>query len=150
MPIRGLAARLEGKEFFIEEPAADVVPADGQGFDTLGLEAIELEIGHVGGTQGSVAVTIEHADTADVNANYSTVAAGDLEFRQLGSASFKWDANPKTFTFLTNGNGTIHRVGYCGGKRWVRIKTSGAAGTPNFKISGRAQGSRKRHNRAAS
>lgn len=149
MPTRGVAARIEGKEFFIEEPAANVVPADGQGFDTAGYEAIEFEIGHIGGTAGTISVTLEEADS-DVNASYGTIAAGDLEFRQLGSASFKWDANPKTFTFLTSGNGTIHRVGYKGGKRFVRIKTSGAAGTPDWKISGRVNAFRKRHIRAAS
>ena len=139
MALRGISQRVTGKAFFIEEPAANVVPADGQGFDITKVEAVQAEVLVVGGTQGSIDVTVEHADTADENANYATVPAAQLEFTRGGF----WDANPKTFGFAQAGGKFV--VGYGGSKKFVRIKTSGAAGTPDFKIAGSALGHRRRH-----
>ncbi len=134
---RGLASHMAGKVFAIEEPAANFVPADGAAMDLKNVEAPALEIGCFGGSQGTLVVTIEEADT-DVNASYTTVALANLE---VPRGAF-WNANPKTFGFANTGK---HWVGYSGGKRFVRITGTGAAGTPNFALTAGVVATRKRH-----
>lgn len=139
MAIRGLASRIDGKSFQVQATAANNTPADGAGFNTTAREAIAFILEPVGGSQGTINATLQHADTADVNANYSAVPDAFIEV-------------PKGETVLPS-SGVIaltfaqgqKEYGYKGGKKFVRVITSGVAGTPNFALRTGVIATRMRH-----
>lgn len=139
MAIRGLASRISGKSFQVMAAAANATPADGAGFDIGKFEAAVFMVEHLGGSQGSINVTLQHADS-DVNASYSAVPDAQIEV-------------PKDETLLpssgvlalTNSNTGFREYGYKGNKRFIRTISSGASGTPNFTMRNGAVAMRKRH-----
>lgn len=85
--------------------------ADGSDINTLGFESAEFII-HTGtlGT-GTIDFTVQHADddgagAADTYANVTeaTDLLGDLP------------------TILATDDDEVYRVGYCGGKQWIRLQ----------------------------
>lgn len=140
MANRGLAAQLVGKTFAIEEPAANVTPADGAGFNISAVEAVAFEVDVVLGTQGTINVTFQQSSTTDVNASYSTIPNELLEvpFGQTGTLT----AGVLTVGFALAGK---RYYGYKGNAKFVRMIASGASGTPDHKLSLSATANRRRH-----
>lgn len=149
MPTRGIASRLKGQAFIIEESADDFTPADGNGFDTALTEGCWFEVDvRPGGSQGDINVTLQHADS-DVNAAYAPIDDRLLEI------AFTERAKPAQEQVTVSGGGVAldetkvgrHYIGYKGNKRYVRAISSGAAGTPDFAISvGASAALFRRHN----
>lgn len=147
MASRGLASRLKGQTFIVEEPAANFTPADGNGFDTKGVEAVTFEVDvRVGGSQGDVNITLQHADT-DVNASYAAIPDAQLEISanedlKAAAARITTSSGVIALTELKVGK---HYIGYKGNKRFVRAIASGAADTPDFAVAVSATGHLLRH-----
>lgn len=142
MPVRALATRLQGasKIFTALTTAVADTPADGLGFATTGREAIALYAAVLAGTQGTIEVHVQEADT-DVDASYADVAAKDLEFPINGRLS----ANGGTVTFAGAANSIVDYVGYKGSKAFVRVELLNAAGVPDFAIVTGVVANRQRH-----
>ena len=147
MASRGVASRMRGQVFIVEEPAANFTPADGNGLDTQGLEAVAFDLNvRVGGTQGDVNVTLQHADT-DVNASYAAIPDAQLELSineddKLSAERISISSGVIAIDETKIGR---HYVGYRGIKRFVRAITSGTANTPDFALSVGASGYHMRH-----
>lgn len=152
MPVRGYAARPRGITMFVEEPAANVTPADGAGFPLPGFEAVWFQLLQFTGTTGSVVVTLQESATTDVNASYATIPFSRLEVPVDMKTIIT--ANPFTLAFNTFAVGLRTRtiqIGYGGSAGagsttgFVRMTLSGASGTPDFKIAGAVMGTHRRH-----
>lgn len=139
MAIRGLASRLDGKSFQVLTTAANNTPADGAGFNLTGREAVAFSVEvPVAGSQGSINVTFQHADT-DVNASYAAVPDASLEVPK-GETTL-----PSSGVIALTFAAVMKRYGYKGNKKFIRTISSGAAGTPNFSLRTGASAIRIRH-----
>lgn len=142
MPTRGIASRLIGKIFVVEEPAANFTPADsGGGFDISQLEAVAFDINvRAGGTQGDVNVTFQKSTTTDANASYSAIPDSELEVPKGQTPA------PSSGVVAIDETHVGRRYyGFKGNAKFIRAITSGAAGTPDFAVSVGASGYHRRH-----
>lgn len=97
-------------------PQAVTATVDGSGVDLRDYDGamVQIDLGTFGGTTPTATIEIEESDD---DATYTAVAAADL----LGGAQLA--------TIDTTNDAQIHKRGYIGTKRYVRVAVTAIAGT---------------------
>lgn len=139
MATRGLGSQLVGQTFQALTTAANSTPADGAGFNVSAVEADAFLVQVIGGSQGSINATFQHALT-DVNASYAAVPDAQIEVPR--GETVLPSSGVIALTSATTG---FKKYGYKGNLKFLRVVLSGAAGTPNFGIMTAAVAERRRH-----
>ena len=124
--MRDLAARLDFKRGISPAAAtADNTAIVSQILDRRGFEAAVFLIltGQLADADATFAVTLEHGDQA--NLSDATVVPPDQMNGTLASASFDFNSDDQ-----------LRKIGYVGGKRYVRARITPANNTGNAFIAG--------------
>ncbi|WP_416358221.1 hypothetical protein ACLNGM_10050 [Aureimonas phyllosphaerae] len=124
--MRDIASRLDFKPGLTPAaPITDNTPLVSRILDRIGYESAAFVVmtGQLVDADATFAVTVEHGDAA--NLSDATAVPADQLNGTLTGASFNFAADD-----------TIRKIGYVGGKRYVRVTITPAANSGNAFIAG--------------